>query len=235
MWASQPLTVPDLISAIFHQISSTKRIARTELTRDLILKCSGYLIVVDTQLNLIRPAHLTVTEYMKANHPTEANLLHERAANASLRSLLDPDDEGLKKYATLYWPTHVQMASAKLADGLSEETMSLLTRVFGTFKKPGKVFLDWHQAAGEFLEREGDTFRGALARWYPHLVSSPPNEPNPLAAAAVYGVYIPTLFSSPFDPSYRNARDETLLHLATKCVHHRNGFDCGHSDIVKVG
>lgn len=231
VWGSQPLTVDELVDAIYHEIASGKRITRAEINPDIILKCSGYLIVVDKQLNLIRPAHLTVMEYMKGNYAEEANLLHERAADASLRALLDSDNEGLKKYAILYWPTHVQMASATLPSGLRKETISLLARFFGTYEKPGKAFLYWHKAAGAFLAHEGDTFRGALARWYPHLIGDPV---NPLAAAAVYGLYIPTLFYSPFDVTYRNSRDETLLHLATKCVHLRNGFDCGHSEIVKV-
>lgn len=236
VWGSQPLTVDELVDAIYFEISARKRITRAEISPETILKCAGYLIAVDTQLNLIRPAHLTVTEYLKGNYPEEASLLHERATNASLRTLISAADRpsdatGLTHYATLYWPTHAQRATTP--SGLSSETTSLLARFFGTNKNPGKAFLYWHKAAGEFLTRDGagDQFYGALAIWYPHLRGDPV---NPLVASATYGLYIPALWNAPFDVEYRNARDETLLHLATKCVHVRTGFPCGHLDIIKV-
>ena len=239
-WGDRPLTVPEFLDAIYLEVRQNIKLSRDELTEDLVQKCSGYMVVADVQAGVFRPAHLTIVEYIEARQIARVFTFHKNAALACLRRLIEHSNprldrgipgDSLKSYAVIYWWSHTHRSSSEST--LDTELIQVLTKFFGDAAKPGKPYLYWYNAAKEWHDVTINSGPTALSDELNHVFSDPV---SPLFSAAQWGLYVPSMWESDFNPEIRNTGNESLLYLASTCPHKRKGglgSGCGHFDVAR--
>ena len=109
MCAQRPLDNLELLAAV--AVNPSWNISRT-LDRDILLDMCCNLVVLDTQLNVFRFAHLSVQEYFAERHDYYEIETHIFAVERCLRvfssEVAVQEYDGLTLYAFFYWPVHYQ-------------------------------------------------------------------------------------------------------------------------------
>ena len=171
MCAQRPLDNLELLAAVavnpFGNISHT-------LDRDILLNVCCNLVVLDTELNIFRFAHLSVQEYFAEHDDYDEVETHIFAVERCLRifsceitpiSQLDgaiQEHDGLILYAFFYWPVHYQkVENHDLPDRFKTRFRQLcaLTCQSGFFKnwtnaaKSVQYSIDWQCTYGYELRK----------------------------------------------------------------------------------
>lgn len=141
--AARPLTPVELIAAI--SITPGERIddlASHGLTAQAILDICQPLLVLDSDLDVLRFAHFSVQEFLLGQYSRAES--HTRVAEACLTLLVNPDPRpasddrpkayGMLDYATFNWAAHVRLP------GAGSNTLTQLWKVFLT---PNSAYQSW--------------------------------------------------------------------------------------------
>ncbi|KAH0536068.1 hypothetical protein FGG08_007034 [Glutinoglossum americanum] len=221
--AQRPLKCRELIAAV--SVDSEGNCLRSS-NDDLLDTCCN-MVVLDSELDIFRFAHLSVREYLEGRGDyslLEAHTLAlERCLDVHTFQLemapsVEPTIEQnriLVPYANLYWPVHCQNAEN---DQLDENlTQKLRCFLFQGDCNPSSLFTKWVSAASESsgLLMWDDPLKDML-----RAVSSSP--PSLLFLACSFGLVsvINDLSSSEnIDWNQRNDKENTGLHLAASSGH----------------
>lgn len=143
-FATRPLSVHELIHALAIKLGEKEYDEDNELLTDITSICAA-LVVVDPQSSLVRLAHFTIDEYLKAKHETWfpgvlEYLTSHMLTYLSFDSFQRPLQEGhnmedvcdkfsLLEYATLNWANHLNAASSS-SDQVKGKALEFLCRDF---------------------------------------------------------------------------------------------------------
>jgi hypothetical protein len=188
------------------------------------------MVVLDSEQNVFRFAHLSVREYLEGRGSYTLFATHSLAFERCLDVLtfeltLTPTESAVKQnsifqeYANLYWPVHCQtVESNQLVDGLRQKLRQFLFQGCNA----GHLYTKWVSAASEsskFLRND------PLELMLRAASSSPP---TPIFLACSFGLVsiIDDLGTfKNIDWNQRNDENSTGLHLAS---------ENGHEAVVKL-
>ena len=162
MCSCAPLSPAELVTAVC-QDPGTDMVESADIDISYVLGACHNLLVIDQQLGVCRPSHLSVLEYFGNHHwsHSQANAL---VAQACLILLNDPvqqeedsqsaneqDGKGISEiiqYARLHWTTYVQRHSEEKID----HRLSILLKHFpGSMNESGPAYRNWHKMITNLL------------------------------------------------------------------------------------
>lgn len=231
MTAGRPLAPEELVSASAVALRLDISAANDEdVDIDLILKLCYNLVVVDSELDVMRFAHLSVQEFLEKRWATgERNYM---AAEVCLQVLIKDDSlhifsgredeedevemdfhrEGLEMYAAYHWQTHVRRSENAT---VAPEVHRLLKLFLGSWETPADAFVEWF----EFMEWQDP--HPELTEPFSSCLRSDP--PTILPTVCHFGIsqMISDLWDlgQTFDVNMRNAVGSTLLSVASGAGH----------------
>lgn len=192
-----------------------------------LLELCHNLVVVDSQSQVVRFAHLSVQEYLETLEDFTTEIANEMAARfcfsvllsdeASIPSILDK----VSDYAVCFWMNHASKCTG------SQDVLGLVRNFLGTATKPGRAYCNWFQIAMEGAERgtphgrcshhgcSNPVYLDVCLHYLVHLRSEPL---NPVFAACCFhlGVGLEDFWEwGTFDINSRNSKGRTLLHVAS--------------------
>jgi ankyrin repeat protein len=222
MCSCAPLSLAELVAAVC-QDPETDVTNSVDIDISYILSACHNLLVIDQQLGVCRPSHLSVQEYFEDHHwsYSQANTLVAKVClillNDPVQQERDPqsaNEQGgngisdIVQYARLHWATHVQRHSEEKVD---DRLSTLLKFFLGSMNESGPAYRSWHKTVTEpFANR---SYRIPLCSVYDQLI------PPTLASFAIcaFGFYkiISSWWISGFaNVDQRNHNGESLLQLA---------------------
>ncbi|KAH0557050.1 hypothetical protein GP486_005162, partial [Trichoglossum hirsutum] len=219
--AQKPLSTTEFIAAVYVDTDGEY----ASITHIQMLNMCCNLVVLDTELDIFRFAHLSVREYLEGRKDYKSDLTHAIAAERCLDVLLADTEltqpqtlrmnATLAQYATLYWAVHSESSRhARRKDRLAESFTQFLVQ--GWEATPS--FERWILAVDSAYHslRWNDSLEDKLRE----TICSPP---TPLFAACVFGFVEVVEYlsrSDGVDFSRRNtASTATGLHLASRYGH----------------
>jgi len=228
----RPLSPAELVTALCIEF---KNIKSSDVNIAVILKLCNNLVVFDQQLNVLRTAHLSVTEFLE--HQGIRVEMDAVAAKTCLSVLVDlvprRNHSGiqnlhaldLKQYSVLYWTVHMQICTQHKDTDLSK----ILSQFLGTFDFPGEAFKYWHHEATAAIALLNDEEKQSL-RLLDDMQHFDCEPLNPLPAVSLWGAgeIALSVWEAPFDPQFCNKRGEPLLYLSSLCRHGLLEVPCDH-------
>jgi ankyrin repeat protein len=218
--AQRSLYSHELIAAI--SVDSEGR--RLSLSNDVLLDICCNMVVLDSEQNVFRFAHLSVREYLEGRRDYTLFATHSLAFERCLDVLtfeliLTPTESTVKQnsifqeYANLYWPVHCQtVESNHLVEGLRQKLRQFLFQGCNA----GHLFTKWVSAASELSK---SLWNNPLKHMLTAASSSPP---TPIFLACSFGLVSIMDDLGTFkniDWNQRNAENSTGLHLASENGH----------------
>jgi ankyrin repeat protein len=211
--AQKPLSITELIEVV----SIGSKLEITKLSSSKILSVCCNLLVEDTELGVLRFAHLSVREYLEGlDEYAEQDL--QLFALATCLDILKlhtlSDHTGFGEYAMILWPLHYKAIRAVHVQATSKDTM----RAFlfqGLQTSP--YFSNWISALK--YHSDGATFRFSGIPWNPmiNLYDCISSSPSPLFLSCVLGILwiLEDMKSFP-DVSWdqKNERNRSALYIA---------------------
>ncbi|KAI9772569.1 MAG: hypothetical protein M1839_002451 [Geoglossum umbratile] len=222
--AERPLSAAEFIAAA----SVDSEGVHTRVSESQMLELCCNLIVLDTDLNIFRFAHLSVREYLEKREEYALASTHATAAERCLVVCLAnsrfthlvPEaataNRIFENYAVLHWATHCQMS------GGQRRSEGRLGKMFREFTEDFAIipsYEEWTALATLYLDR-GPTlpYPSETKLW--QMVSSPA---DPIFAACIWGfsdVVENLLKRNGVDLSKRNDGGDTCLYLASEHGHY---------------
>lgn len=196
---------------------------------DALFELCRNLVSWDSQLKVVRFAHLSIHEYLKTKFSSmDANSM---AAECCLllfdpihwpgvaKLTLLPARPSLINYSTLNWADHIE-SSYSHEQHMNKVVLDRLKRFLGTPSQPGQAYCNWlhgifWQAIGLQHFPGGPRLQGRLYDILSHLESTPP---NPFFAASyfTFGEELREQWEyGSFDLNCKNKRGETPLFVAS--------------------
>jgi ankyrin repeat protein len=218
--AQRPLYSHELIAAI--SVDSEGR--RLSLSNDVLLDICCNMVVLDSEQNVFRFAHLSVREYLEGRGDYTLFATHSLAFERCLDVLtfeliLTPTESTIKQnsifqeYANLYWPVHCQtVESNHLVEGLRQKLRQFLFQGCNA----GHLFTKWVSAASDLSK---SLWNDPLKHMLTAASNSPP---TPIFLACSFGLVSIMDDLGTFkniDWNQRNAENSTGLHLASENGH----------------
>jgi hypothetical protein len=124
--AQRPLSTTEFMAAV--SVDSMGR--HTPLSNNKLIDVCCNLIVVDTELNIFRFAHLSVREYLEHREEYALYRTHAVAAERCISTLITnskisiemstdlmQQNDILRQYATLYWAAHTELCGKDFRNG----------------------------------------------------------------------------------------------------------------------
>lgn len=198
------------------------------LSASKLLDICGNLVVLDTELDVFRFAHLSVREFLEEKPEFAPDLTHGTAAEICLNTLLANEwlssettwqEATLYQYVTLYWASHVESCRKDLKKGKIGDRLRPFTRT----DRVEPWFAKWLLQIESASETLG--WNDPLKEKIEHSLCYP--ETYFFAACAFGFLEVVEKITSTNPPMTRrvNARGATGLHLASQF---------GHDDIVRT-
>lgn len=196
---------------------------------DTLFELCRNLVTWDSQLKVVRFAHLSVHEYLETKFSSvdtnsmaaESCLLLFDPTNwpGVAKLTLLPARPSLINYSTLNWADHIE-SSYSCEQHMSRVVLDRLKLFLGTPSEPGQAYCNWlhgifWQALGLQHFPGGPLLQGRLYDILAHLESTPP---NPFFAASyfTFGEELREQWEcGSFDLNCKNKRGETLLFVAS--------------------
>lgn len=138
--------------------------SRIRVTKELVLKICGSLVVFDAELNTFRFAHLSVREFLERRQEYTTMATNALIADISLRRLMSanipsevegllsehglfsnhdlPDRDRSIQYSYMYWSLHSQLAGHRRISGDLKETFQRFILSADTPSSPIRSWLD---------------------------------------------------------------------------------------------
>ena len=190
----------------------------TTVSEQEVLGICCSLVVMDTEMQIFRFAHLSVREFFEGLEDYASAVVHSCAAKRCLSICLDKKEtvEGapaynvFNNYAILHWPVHCQLSMLRR----KENKLRLLFRSFLLHDTSENAsFAKWMCQAKENLESESYEVTGLQAK-IRQMFSTPA---SPVFTACVWGFeeILIDLSSTPeLNLSRRNDMTQTALYVA---------------------
>jgi ankyrin repeat protein len=200
----------------------------TKISESQMLDICCNLIVLDTELDVFRFAHLSVREFLEGRGEYETAAAHAMAAERCLLvclanswfSDLTSDamlaNQTFENYAVLYWAAHCQMSGERL---LSEGELGKMFRGFTEDFDIIPSYNEWTDLATFHLS-QGPPLPYQLEKRVWQMVSSPA---DPIFAACIWGfrgVVQSSLSRNSDGLSKRNDGGDSCLYLASEHGHY---------------
>jgi ankyrin repeat protein len=220
--AQRPLRSRELVAAV--TVDSNGLLLSS--TNDDILDVCCNIVILDTELDIFRFAHLSVREYLEGRADYAASEMHtivlERCLDVCVdqrrRDSLQPftveQHEILRPYSATYWPLHLHLLEDyDLAENLKEKVIRFLFDRSGT----SAAFQDWLGIAQELAAN--------LSYLHPlkaMLKASLSDPPTPLFVACSFGLMSVLKSLSTYDNidwNKGNISEHRGLHLAVLYKH----------------
>ncbi len=236
-------TYEPLSTAAFVDAVSAVEISGHKLDLQEILTVCSNLIVVDSQLDTLRFAHVSFKEFLESKQEFGIPSTHSVVASGCLNTVMEhlpldfrrdlQPDKDFTLYATIYWARHYRYSSA----GSEESLASKLTEfIFDDGQETSYMFQLWLEAvheASQYLPKSHSLQK------YLNAVRS--ESSTPFFTACVYGLeYISHQLAegAGFDINMRNSVGHTGLYLAAAWGHNgmvRLLLDLGADPDVQCG
>lgn len=218
MCSCRPFSPNELAAVISLQNSGS---GLHQLDADVVFRLCHNLLTLDRQLNIVRFAHLSVREFLEKHHfsAVDANSM---AAEFCFSILTDrvygverPEpklrlpNHPATEYATLYWPTHVQLC-------LNQQTSGGLAATLESFLR--SYSLHWYRAAKTVLESMPYSEAKTIPL-YSDITHLEFEAIPPLCVATLFGfgAKIESMWrSGTWDVNRQNRHGESLLYLASE-------------------
>lgn len=190
----------------------------THMTPVDILNLCCNLVVVDSELDVFRFAHLSLREYLETREEFSPMVAHPRLAEDCLRvcsgDLRDvgpnPDlwrARSLRRYAALYWPMHFHRSR----DVANPSLEAALQHALLSPSRPRAFFNMWMALVSRF---EPYSFKGIWLERVRESISQPPNPIFLAAAFGFAGILKSVLASGHTDLELRNQSGHTALTIS---------------------
>ena len=236
-------TYEPLSTAAFVDAVSAVEISGHKLDLQEILTVCSNLIVVDSQLDTLRFAHVSFKEFLESKQEFGIPSTHSVVASGCLNTVMehlpldfrrDPQpDKDFTLYATIYWARHYRYSSA----GSEESLASKLTEfIFDDGQETSYMFQLWLEAvheASQYLPKSHSLQKYLNAVWS--------ESSTPFFTACVYGleyIFHQLAEGAGFDINMRNSVGHTGLYLAAAWGHNgmvRLLLDLGADPDVQCG
>lgn len=146
--------------ALVHAIAKTCSQYKEKLTLDKMIDIYLNLIVLDSELNILRFAHIFFQEFLETRAEFTPHNVHRVAAATYLNFCLEGFSRGTKSelsprnhfhhYSAVYWAEHCRIA-------VVDETDHLITNKMKEFVFDGSdvtlIFIDWMQEVNHLIKR----------------------------------------------------------------------------------
>ena len=192
---------------------------------DLLALCHG-LVIVDPTINVLRFAHISFQEFLKAKSDFSVQINHGLAASRCLNMCIEGRCTGMQhglniqtdfyQYSALYWPRHWQAASYPLMD---EALSRNLEEFIFDEDKSSPMFINWLEdiaQASEHLERDHPLKKATGA--------IPNSSDSPLFVASTFGlakvIDVLSTTNDDYDWNQKNKAGQTGLYLASANGNH---------------
>ncbi|KAL8778969.1 MAG: hypothetical protein Q9213_007169 [Squamulea squamosa] len=161
-----------------------------EITISALLNICSNLVVLDTELNVLRFSHISFQEYLTTKKEFALNDIHRIAATCCLNTCLEgppavmdkksPPRTDFYQYSVLYWPEHCRLA---MGDGV-ESNIPVKMREF-TFDgdEIALTFIDWMEHIGNLTKTLPNDH--ALAKELNAVLNT---SGSPLFTACIFGL-----------------------------------------------
>lgn len=176
--SQRQLAADELLIAIALDEDTGKHVPWTHL--DLLDICFN-LVVLDSEFNVFRFAHLSVREYFEGLPEYDVCSSHNLVLSRCLDSYIlwptiQPDQEGLHDYPITHWPVHCRAVGNIIDDRVAQKLQQFLF----AGNEVSQAFLAWL--------RDLDVVRydtGLPGQWIGNSITSPP---TPLFVASAVGM-----------------------------------------------
>ncbi len=207
-------------TAFLTAIARTDSNCQAELKLPDLLKICFNMVVLDSKLNILRFAHVSVQEFLETQPDLATHHAHRLAAMSCLNMCMKGLPVGLEvglcpaerfyHYSALYWAEHYRVAAVA---NTSDDLFRMVTEFVFDDEEISLSFVDWLGDAQRFST--------ALANHHPlkKALSAVMNLDNtPLFTACVFGLTsLLKIISQPanFDWNQKNDLGQTGLYLAS--------------------
>jgi len=163
---------------------------REELTLATLFDICSNLVVLDSQLNVLRFAHISFQEFLATRAEFASCYIHSVAAKSCLDACLEglPTEmeivlsptNNFHHYSALYWPQHCRLAMVNVDN---ESVTSKMREFIFDEGDVTLAFVDWMEEIGKFTKKMPN--HQALAKELNSVVNS---GGSPLFTACVFGL-----------------------------------------------
>lgn len=185
--------------------------------------CSN-LVVLDSELNVLRFAHISFQEFLEMKADLAPHYVHRVAATSCLEFCLEGLPRGMethlspkddfRHYSAIYWAEHCRIA---VSDGADHSITSKMEEFMFDDGDVALGFIDWIQVVNKFSEKLPNDHALAKA-----LHSVKHSASSPLFTACVFGLtpIIDNLAHAPdYDWNQMNDNGQSGLYLAAAFNH----------------
>ena len=216
MSSRRPLSRGMLVDAVSRD-PETGAANTTGLDINIVLEACRNLLTID-QSGVCRFSHLSVQEYLEANHFSNGQA-HLMVGSVCLRVLLDPTnwqsinslpsmyqvqggEEDVLRYIVAYWPHHVQLHAEQSVD---DPLKSLVKKFLGSLNEASAAYACWSHKFPVYMEQAEQFYPGGS-----------PGSSGPAFTVVFFGLnkMLDNWWVSNLDVELIDSNRHSLLHIA---------------------